>query len=360
MSHCHQVYEYRGTGKAETGYTITVMLRLHPYFNRIAICLTAVLIVAVLLAGCLSPATPATPSATVSTSPTITRQSITPVAASPTASPSPSISIKTGTVIRDIQYTSIDGKALLMDIYYPKFWTQPCPAVLHIHGGGWTQGNKNLSATDADVRALTERGFLVASIDYRLAPEYRFPAMIEDCKCAVRFLRAHAAEYGINPDKIGAWGKSAGGHLAALLGLAGSSAGFEGTGGYAEYSSAVQAVADWYGPTDLPELFRTTNSVTALTVFGTVNSDNLTAASPVKYVSGSAPPFLLVHGDRDVVVPVSQSYTLHQKLIAESVYVELVVVNNAGHGFSAANGAINPSRAQITEITAKFFETTLK
>src|SRR5207237_10124027 len=160
--------------------------------------------------------------------------------------------------------------------------------------------------------------YVVASINYRLTPKYRWPAQIEDTKCAVRYLRANAARYNVNPDRIAIWGSSAGGHLAALAGLAGPSAGLEGTGGYEGVSSSVIAVIDMSGPTDFtapPEPGIDTSPVVALLGKPLDSAgDLLSRASPVTYVTKDAPPFLIMHGDKDQVVPFSQSQILYDKL----------------------------------------------
>ena len=135
-----------------------------------------------------------------------------------------------------------------MDIYLPKAGAGPAPAVLYAHGGSWAYGDKSEVALLAP--GLVASGYVVASLNYRLAPQYRWPAQIEDVKCAIRFLKAKAGLYNLDPARIGLWGASAGGHLVSLAGLAGPEAGLEGKGGYPEQSSSVQAVVDMFGPTD--------------------------------------------------------------------------------------------------------------
>ena len=155
---------------------------------------------------------------------------------------------KYGTIDRDVTYCTQDGLAQAMDIYYPPSGG-PWSGLIFVHGGGWAEGDKApLPVNPAGA------GYLVASINYRMYPAYRFPAMIEDVKCAIRYLRAHAAAYNLDPDRIALIGHSAGGHLAALAGLAGESAGWD-TGPYLEQSSRVQAVVVMSGPTDLTREF---------------------------------------------------------------------------------------------------------
>jgi acetyl esterase/lipase len=157
---------------------------------------------------------------------------------------------KLGTVDRDITYATIDGVAIKMDIYYPRSADKAVPLVLYVHGGSWAGGDKS-SAGSIYIPDLVAGGYMVASINYRLAPDYKIQSQIEDVNCAVMFLKAHAAEYGIDKAHIGAIGDSAGAHLVALLGTSDASAGLEGSGGYNDRSSRVQAVIDLFGPTDL-------------------------------------------------------------------------------------------------------------
>jgi len=269
---------------------------------------------------------------------------------------------KLGKVERDITYGVADGIALKMDIYYPKAAEGTVPAVLYVHGGGWTKGDKRVGAGATEIPELVSRGYLVAAINYRLAPQYKFPAQIEDVKCAVRFLRANAATYGIDPEHIGAWGGSAGGHLVSLLGVTDTTAGFEGNGGYANQSSQVQAVVDMFGPSDLSMVFEGANQRLQAQVFGTTdhNSEIVKRASPITWVSSDDPPFLILHGEKDTLVPPSQSEILYDQLISAGVPATLVIVKNAGHGFAPAGGTIDPSRMEITKMVADFFDKYLK
>lgn len=265
-------------------------------------------------------------------------------------------SSKPGTVKRDVTYCTADGVELKMDLYYPTANEEgPFPAAIYVHGGGWSSGRKTSGAGAADIPFLQAAGFLTVSVDYRLAPEYEFPAMLEDVKCAVRSLRAHAGEYRLDPNRIGVWGSSAGGHLAALLGTTDESAGFD-TGEYPAYSSRVQAVVDMFGPADLTGSFGG-GYQNARRVFG--NFD-LALASPVTYVSADDPPFLILHGEQDALVPIEQSRILLAALQAAGVPAELVPVKNAGHGFKPAGGEIAPSREEISAMVVSFFETHLK
>jgi len=264
-----------------------------------------------------------------------------------TPSPSGFSPSKLGTVERNVTYGRASGVDLKMDIYYPRTASGPMPVLVYCHGGAWTTGDRTWITGSLDGKVLLDRGYMLCSIDYRLAPKYMFPAQIEDAKCAVRFLRANASWYGIDPRRIGVWGDSAGGHLAALLGVTDSSAGFEGTGGYEDQSSRVEAVVDMFGPSDLtalPELPQVLQDVFGASDPG---SDVLKKASPVTYVSADDPPFLILHGDSDDIVPLSQSQLLRDRLVSAGVPATLVVVKNAGHGFESVGGPISPTGSEI-------------
>ena len=267
-----------------------------------------------------------------------------------------------GTVVKDLTYGDADGVALKLDVYYPKMASGALPAVVYVHGGGWTQGDKAIGAGATEIPEMVSRGYLAVSINYRLAPQHKFPAQIEDAKCAIRFLRANASLFGINPDRIGVWGGSAGGHLVALLGTTDAGAGLEGSGGYPGQSSRVRAVVDMFGPADMPVFFRGSGGSVMEQVFGTSdpNSPAAKSASPVTYISPDDPPFLILHGDKDNVVPLVQSQILRKQLEVAGVPATLVVVKNGRHGFTPTGGAISPSRAEITAMVADFFDKYLK
>ncbi|HEY9075106.1 MAG TPA: alpha/beta hydrolase fold domain-containing protein [Anaerolineaceae bacterium] len=276
--------------------------------------------------------------------------------------PSPAVTPKSGAVFRDIPYCRGGKELLHLDAYYPaQVGSAPLKAALFIHGGGWTSGNKGGGGQTPEALALLARGYLVFSIDYRLAPEAKFPAQIEDAKCAVRHLRANARLYQLDPDRIGVWGSSAGGHLVALLGTADASAGLEGSGGYPGVPSRVQAVVDLFGPADLP-LYGPRFLSTGVNVFGARSLDDpvLKIASPVTYASRDDPPFLILQGDQDVTVPPEQSQALYNRLKAAGGEVTLVMVKNAGHGFTPVGGQIDPSRFDLAKMTADFFDRWLK
>jgi acetyl esterase/lipase len=267
---------------------------------------------------------------------------------------------KLGTIESDVRYCTIEGVDLYMDVYYPEAMDGEWPAVVYVHGGAWMGGDKTSGAGYRELPELVSRGYLAISVNYRLAPDYAFPAMIEDVKCAIRHLRAHAGEYNIDPQRIGAWGSSAGGHLVSLLGVTDREQGFDQTGQYLDQSSRVMAVADLFGPADLT--LATDAPRIRQAVFGTADPSAviLATASPVTYVTADDPPFLILHGDQDDVVPPEHSERLYARLTEAGVPVVFVLVENAGHGFARVDGAINPSRDQITGMIADFFDQHLK
>jgi acetyl esterase/lipase len=271
----------------------------------------------------------------------------------------------------------VDGggatQSLLLDLMVPAAAPAPVPLVIWVHGGGWSSGSR--LPIPSNVSALCDRGFAVASIDYRFTTVARWPAQIQDCKGAVRWLRAHAAQYGIDPDRFGVWGASAGGQLVSMLGTSGGVAteilgnaqvDLEGTvGGNAGVSSRVQAVVDWYGAVDFLQMryFPTPSapnhdaatSAESKLIGGPVqdNPELAATASPLTYVTPDDPPFLVMHGTNDTLYPFHQSRLLVDALAAAGVPVTFTPVPNAGHGGSAWNPA------WINQAVEDFFVQTL-
>jgi len=260
------------------------------------------------------------------------------------------------TVERDVVYGKAGDRELKLDLARPPMGKGPFPAIVCLHGGGWRLGNKR------DMRGwielLAREGYVAASVGYRLAPDATFPTQIEDAKTAVRFLRANADKYAIDKDRFAALGWSAGGHLACLLGLTGPKCGFEGTA-CPDQSSRVQAVVDFFGPTDLAAFGNNDLAQRGMLApfIGTKFGDNPAAherASPVKYVSKDAPPFLIFHGTKDWVVPIEQSRALAEKLKDVGVSVKLVEVPGEGHGWEGK------PNAETTRRTLEFLAEKLK
>ncbi|HSW45036.1 MAG TPA: alpha/beta hydrolase [Phycisphaerae bacterium] len=242
--------------------------------------------------------------------------------------------------MRDIEYARVDGHSLKLDLYLPADAPKPMPVIVFIHGGAWRSGSKNT----CPALSMTTKGFAVMSIDYRLTDVAAFPAQIHDCKGAIRWVRGHAKEYGFDPDRIGVWGNSAGGHLVALLGTSGGVKEIEGdVGGNLTFSSRVQAVADFCGPTsfrleDVKGLEQAEEGKTPealrLLLGGTVQEKTREArlASPAEHVTPDDPPFLIAHGEKDNVVPVQQARILAAALKKAGVETVLHIDPNAGHG----------------------------
>ncbi len=256
---------------------------------------------------------------------------------------------------RDVTYCTVDGVDLKMDVFFPKNATGTVPLAVFIHGGGWSSGGKRGADGVQDMPALLNAGYAVASLDYRLAPAYVFPAMIEDVKCAIRSLRANASDYHIDPNRIGVWGISAGSHLALLVALSDPSAGFD-VGQYLDQSSRVKAIVDRSGPGDLTIDF----SPTFVSKKGGFDGFDLAKASPVTYVSSDDPPVLIIQGDQDVVVPIDsgEAQELYDKLLAAGVTTEMVVVKGGPHLLSAP--AQMPPRDQLTQMLVDWFDKYVK
>jgi acetyl esterase/lipase len=266
-------------------------------------------------------------------------------------------------LVPNVTYGTGGERPLQLSILRPKSPpSTPMPVVVFIHGGGWRGGSKQGGIRN--LIPLAKRGYFCASIDYRLSGEAIFPAQIEDCKCAIRFLRAKAEDYHLDADRIGVWGSSAGGHLVALLGTAGDAKDLEGKGGRSQYSSRVQAVCDWFGPTDFlhyhvdGEPNEHADGAVAQLLGGPVSEKKELAAkaSPVNYVTKDDPPFLIMHGDRDLLVPLRQSEMLRDALQKVGVEATLKVVKDAGHGLQGPD----VDRGALLETVLQFFDRTLK
>jgi acetyl esterase/lipase len=257
----------------------------------------------------------------------------------------------------DIAFCGGAHPAQRLDLYYPARSRGNLPLALHVHGGAWHQGDKTTGPMFTSIgAALIESGYAVASTNYRLAPISRWPASIEDVTCAVRHLRENAAEFGIDPQRIGVWGNSAGGHLAALLGVTDD---FSGPG----TSTRVRAVVALYGIHDLTASDTPLPTAFAIeSAFGhRPGSGNpvLSAASPVTHVTPDDAPFLLIHGLEDVLVLPNQSEVLFTRLTDAGVATELVLVENAGHELIEVGGPIDPSFDVIVSRIVDFFDARL-
>lgn len=258
--------------------------------------------------------------------------------------------------IRNLEYGRVGDRAMLLDLYLPEKNNKKLPLIIWIHGGAWMAGSKD---SPSPALRFTADGYAVAQVGYRLSQEAKFPAQIHDCKAAVRWLRANAEQYGFDTNRFVAWGASAGGHLVALLGTSGGVAELEGTVNNLKTSSRVQAVVDWFGPTDFlhigePESdlkHNAPDSPEAKLIGAPLleNKDLAAKASPITYVSKDAPPFLIMHGDKDRTVPFDQSERFYEALKKVGVDATFVPMKGAGHGFGGPS-AIEPVREFLNRV----------
>jgi acetyl esterase/lipase len=273
--------------------------------------------------------------------------------------------------LKTLAYCWRDGHPLAMDLAAPPdingvIFKRPASVVFFIHGGETLLGSRALhdGSRDGELFAelrdrLVKRGFAVGSIDYVLAPVYPRSDEVKDAKCAVRFLRAHARELNIDPQRIGVFGPSQGGYLSAMLGTVPQDAGFD-VGEYADQSSKVEAVVDMWGPMDLANFNGSPKWVSAFTAGNT--AANLRKASPIDYVATGDPPFLIIHGLDDWFIAPHHATDMDAKLRAAHVPVALVLVRNDGHGLAAptAGKTESPSPDELTAMIDRFFVQTLR
>ena len=239
-----------------------------------------------------------------------------------------------------IEYSNPDDQHLQLNLARPKELAASAPAVLCIHGGGFRAGKRE--RWDKLCQQLAERGYIAATVTYRLAPKYQFPAAVHDVKAAVRWLRANADKYHIDPQRIGVVGDSAGGHLAQFLGVTGDVPQFEGTGGNPERSSRVTCVVNYYGPSDFTKSYgKSVDAAEVLPLWlggdDTQEHHRHILASPLYWVTPTASPTLLLHGTEDKYVAHEQAVWIHDRLKAADVEVELLTLQGAGHGFKGAD-----------------------
>jgi acetyl esterase/lipase len=241
----------------------------------------------------------------------------------------------------DIEYARYGDRTLKLNLLQPKNAKGPHPLLVYIQGSGWLP--QSLYQNIPQLADFAHRGYLVASVEYRHSLEARFPAQIQDVKAAIRFLRANAEKYSLDPERVAVWGDSSGGHLAAMTGVSDGIMEFN-TLNYAAESSGVKAVVDFYGPTDLLQMNQfpskidhdAANSPESLLVGGPLqeNKARATQANPISYISREKPlpPFLIMHGDQDELVPFNQSVLLYQALKEARQDVTFYKVKGAGHG----------------------------
>jgi acetyl esterase/lipase len=252
------------------------------------------------------------------------------------------MSTHTVTTLTDLEYATADGQSLSLDLHLPAEPVGPVPTLLYFHGGGWALGSRDMIPPER-LAGLVGHGIALASASYRLAPRHTFPAQVHDVKAAVRWLRAHADEHGLDSEAIGAGGASAGGHLASMLGVTAGDADLEGTlGDHLDQPSHVGAVVAYFPTTDLV-LSGSRNALETEVLppsmpaglLGAATTGEVLelarAASPRHRAHAGAAPHLLIHGDRDTMVPPDQSRLMHDALSGFGVDSHLLILGGAGH-----------------------------
>lgn len=260
--------------------------------------------------------------------------------AEPAAKPLPA-ELASYKVLRNLDYAGTDNPRQKLDLLLPQDQTDtPRPVIVYIHGGAWLGGDKRHASNHLS-RLLKVTGsprYAFASIGYRLSGEAIWPAQIHDCKAGIRWIRANAEKYNLDPDRIAVWGPSAGGHLVAMLGTSGDDKAMEGdVGPHTTTSSRVTCVANFFGPTDFLQMGGSHNdadSPESRLVGGAIQEhvEEVATANPITYVSKDDPPFLTVHGTQDRLVPYSQVVLLHEALERSDLDSTLITVNEGGHG----------------------------
>jgi acetyl esterase/lipase len=280
------------------------------------------------------------------------------------------------TSLADVTYSTLPGfRPLAIDIYMPKRAGAPKPLILYIHGGGWMGGHTRQSAAFSNFPAvlakLAREGFVVASLEYRLSGEAPFPAQLQDARAAIRFLKINATKYGLDPSRVGVWGGSAGGHLAALTALSCGATNLD-PAPAAPGSECVQAAVTWYGVFDFgPMLARQTgapgnaalnpaeNALLRCTP-ATCTTEAVRAVSPTSYIDAKDPPFLLIHGEKDAVVPVAQSRDAEAAMKAAGMTVGSLYIPGVDHSWIGATPAeTRAATIKAVNATFDFFHKTL-
>lgn len=261
---------------------------------------------------------------------------------------------------KNIEYSNPDDQHLQLNMARPKEGAGPFPAVICIHGGGFRAGTRE--SFNGLCLQLAERGYVAVTVSYRLAPKYQFPAAVHDVKAAVRWMRANAEKYQVDPDRIGTTGGSAGGHLAQFLGVTSGVKKFEGDGGNAEYSSSVRCVVNFYGPSDFTKSYDA--SVDAKDVLPLFLGGNLEQehhrhieSSPLYWVTPEAAPTLFVHGTKDAYVAHEQAEWIVARMKAADVEASLMTIEDGDHGFRTSSPEV---KEKIEKARFEFFDRHLK
>jgi len=262
----------------------------------------------------------------------------------------------------DIPYAATDNPRQMLDLLLPREPGQePLPVIVFIHGGAWRGGSKEGGRSNV-ARAVASGNYAGVSINYRLSGESKWPTQIHDCQAAIRWIKSNAEKYNLNPDRIGIWGSSAGGHLVAMLGTSAGVTALDGRlGRTPDLSCAVTCVVDFFGPTDFTTMDRDAIEGSVMQhsapdspeslLMGyqvTTNPEGVATASPITYISKDDPPFLIVHGTRDPVVPYAQSVTFHKALQTAGVSSTLLTVSDGGHGQGFG--------AEVNQSVMRFFD----
>jgi acetyl esterase/lipase len=261
---------------------------------------------------------------------------------------------------KNIEYSNPDNQHLQLNMARPKTGHGPFPGIVCIHGGGFRAGSRE--GFNSLIKRLAAHGYVAVTVTYRLAPKYQFPAAVYDVKAAVRWMRANAKKYHIDPHRIGTTGGSAGGHLTQFLGVTRGLKQFEGHGGNAEFSSSVDCVVNFYGPSDFTKSYGA--SVDAAQVLPLFLGGNLQQqrhrhiiSSPLYWVTPNAAPTLCIQGTKDRYVAYEQAVWLIDRLKACDVEAKLMTIKGAGHGF---RGASKEMREKIEQARIDFFDKHLK
>lgn len=283
------------------------------------------------------------------------------VSASVARAESPSIEYR-----ENVEYGTGGGQKLTLHLARPTKTDGPAPGLVWIHGGGWMGGDKNFFK--GMIKQSAEQGYVSVTVGYRFAPKHPFPAQVEDVKCAIRWLRAHASELGLDPNRIGAVGMSAGAHLSMMLGVMDTADGLEGDGGWSDQSSKVQAVVSYFGPVNLAFLDleatparkylkeETIRAILSAFVGGKPEEhvDQLKLASPLTYVTAGDAPMLLFQGTTDDLVPYDQAFQMVTALTDVGVPGRAELILGKGHGW------MGPEFARTQKVTFDFFADVLK
>ena len=262
-------------------------------------------------------------------------------------------------VSTDVAFAQVDAwfghtvRDLKLDVIYPEH-TEKRPCIVWICGGAWLQ--MSVCAHLAYLCDLAREGFVVASVQYRTSNEAVFPAQLEDVKAAIRYLKAHSERYGIDPERFGVMGESAGGHLTVMTALTGGHKEFD-KGDYLEYSSAVQAACPWYLPADISKMPRLSDvemmaapESLMLGKNAALHEEEAMKACPISYVTKDAPPFLLLHGTNDHTVPYTQGEAMYEALTEAGADADLIAIEGADHA------DLHFFQREVWKIIADFFE----